>query len=152
MASEPINPLAGLESVGPAPVAPRRGFSLAALVLLVAGISVFLAAARSSAVQFLESPSPNEAAALAALALVGGAIGIAVGLRRERWFVGGLIGGFTGATLGSTVGSQLLWPPHGSFVILGPALLLGISLFLRWMNLSATSAPLPMKTPGPNQS
>ena len=108
---------------------PRSSFSLASLFLLMAGISVMMAATRSAVPRWQDK---NVAIGwMAAGAVFGGLAGLAVGCTSRRWFVGSIGGFFVGAATGSMAGAQLAAPPDPVIVFIGIGILIGLSLVLR---------------------
>ena len=107
----------------------RSHFSLSALLLLVACVSVLLAATRSAVWQW-----PDRIGGfywLAAGAGFGALLGMCVGFTAHRWFRAGIAGFFIGATTGAVAGAQMHAPPQPLVILAGIVLLLVLGFTMR---------------------
>jgi hypothetical protein len=107
----------------------RSKYSLASLLLLVAGISVMFAATRSAVPRWHDRELAM--VCMGAGGTFGALVGTCMGLMSYRPFVGAFAGLLAGGVTGAMAGAQLAAPPDFLIVVLGSATLIALSLALR---------------------
>lgn len=112
-------------------IAPRRGFSLASVLLVLAVAAVFFATLRAGQTRERFQDKAPLAAMLACAAVIGAGLGVVVGSSLRRGWVGRTVGLLAGLCGGAGAGLLMIVPESLLPAVFGSAVVVLFALLVR---------------------